>query len=303
MSRPVHHAAVLLSLAAACGGPEPLSIEGTGGTPPTATGPCEDRGGASQFLAPGASLAGAERWNCPLPATENQESERFVGARGAGAVVNGGSLALRLEVEGDADVSGRHVILGVRQERGYFLLPAPARGEDLLVPLDLFVSPTARSGDVTLALAIDDGTGAPGALSPGRYLDLRLEIIAVKGGDVQVNVNWDSPADVDLYVQDPGGEVIYWSAKTSSSGGVLDLDSNLACRPGTSNENIYWPEGGAPAGEYVVAVDLYDACGVPEPTSFRLTILLAGEVHAVVDGTLAQGQERQRGEVARFAWP
>ena len=78
-------------------------------------------------------------------------------------------------------------------------------------------------------------------------------------GDVQVLLEWDTKDDLDLHVVDPAGERIYFGHKRSASGGELDVDANanslnLRKHP---KENVFWPRGGAPAGEYTVHVRLY----------------------------------------------
>jgi hypothetical protein len=104
-------------------------------------------------------------------------------------------------------------------------------------------------------------------------------------GDVQVTLYWYSTNDLDLVVVDPYGEEIYFSNPFSSSGGILDVDANPACHQVTTQpvENIYWPVGAAPEGEYTVKVRYYSQCEANASTPF--------EVHILVDGvtTVLQG--------------
>ena len=47
----------------------------------------------------------------------------------------------------------------------------------------------------------------------------------------------------------------------SVDGGWLDLDSNPACSMDhVNNENVFWPPGQAPVGEFIVRVDFYEDC-------------------------------------------
>jgi hypothetical protein len=98
-------------------------------------------------------------------------------------------------------------------------------------------------------------------------------------GDVQVTLRWQGDADLDLHVLDPGGEEIWFQSPQSSSGGILDVDANGNCE-GVRNpiENIYWPKGQAPSGDYSVAVIYYQACGRTEPTDYEVTVTLDGKV-------------------------
>ncbi len=84
---------------------------------------------------------------------------------------------------------------------------------------------------------------------------------------------------------DPDGYEIYWAQPDSPSGGHLDLDSNPACYlDGVNNENVYWPDGAAPAGEYTVRVDLWQACNAQD-TQWRVTVVLGGDDVSTYDGS------------------
>lgn len=98
-----------------------------------------------------------------------------------------------------------------------------------------------------------------------------LVFVVAVGGDVQVSVSWDAPSDVDLHVEEPGGEDIYYGNPSSATGGQLDVDSNAACAiDGRQIENIRWAAG-APGGTYTVRVDYWDACGVGQ-TNYLVTV-------------------------------
>lgn len=294
----------LLLPLAACGDPEPLSIEknearnpGTGGATL-----CEP-GEGSRSLTTAGSLAGAAFWDCSVPRDGDESALRFDAATGPSASVNGGRIPLKLTLAGTGELAGRDLLVNVRGERGYFVLPAPPLEVDGSISLDLYVAQTARIGTMRVAIAIDDGTGTDGAQHPGRWIEIDRELIPVKGGDVQFNVSWDSLADVDLYITDPAGEEISFSHRTSNSGGELDLDSNESCTRGFSVENVYWPTGGAPEGEYIVSLALYSACGGTEPSVYRGTLLLGGAVVETFDGELAPSQANDKIELTRFTWP
>jgi hypothetical protein len=53
---------------------------------------------------------------------------------------------------------------------------------------------------------------------------------------------------------DPFGEEIWFEHPLAGSGGLLDVDANAACGEARRNpvENIFWPRGAAPRGEYRV---------------------------------------------------
>lgn len=102
-------------------------------------------------------------------------------------------------------------------------------------------------------------------------------------GDVQVTLLWQGPADLDLHVNEPGGTEIYFSNRTSPTGGNLDVDQRAGCSGGTGApteghvENIFWPTGRAPAGNYSATVVNYAACGSSNFT-YELRITVNGRV-------------------------
>jgi hypothetical protein len=111
-------------------------------------------------------------------------------------------------------------------------------------------------------------------------------------GDVQATLRWSSSADLDLHVTEPDGtEIAYTSPGPTSTGGHLDVDSNVGCVPGSGVENIFWPPSGAPAGDYTVAVNGFSvggsACGAGD---YELTIKVSGQDDQVFNGTVAQGE-------------
>lgn len=111
-------------------------------------------------------------------------------------------------------------------------------------------------------------------------------------GDVQLTLEWESDADLDLSVVEPNGEEIYHANRgPTSTGGELDVDANISCDNDGSLENIYWPDSEAPSGEYTVAVNGYQleaggaSCGSGD---YTLTITI-GDEERVETGTVAEG--------------
>ena len=108
-------------------------------------------------------------------------------------------------------------------------------------------------------------------------------------GDVQVTLVWSSRADLDLSVTGPDGEAVFYGNPSGASGGTLDRDANFPCNSDTSSpavENVFWPEGKAPAGSYVARIVYTSDCAGEGPQSFRLVIRVEGavvhdEVHTV----------------------
>lgn len=85
-------------------------------------------------------------------------------------------------------------------------------------------------------------------------------------GDIQVTLRWDTGDDLDLIVVDPGRNVIDFGSPTSPTGGQLDVDANGFCESRSISpvENIFWPTGEAPNGDYLAYVTLAIPCSLQE---------------------------------------
>lgn len=99
--------------------------------------------------------------------------------------------------------------------------------------------------------------------------------VTLQVGDPQFTLVWDSKADLDLHVEEPGGTHIWWRNRKSNDGGLLDVDDSDGFGP----ENIYWNEtigpdgartaGKGPPGIYKWYVRYYS--GVKEELGFGYT--------------------------------
>ena len=125
------------------------------------------------------------------------------------------------------------------------------------------------------------------ASSTGPYQSTDLGVIFVGTGEIQTNVTWDTPADVDLHLIDPSGKEIYYASRNSPTGGQLDLDSNAGCgTDGPRAENIFWGDGiVVPHGEYILRVDYWSSCGAVR-TNYTVTMNLRGQPPRIFTGTL-----------------
>lgn len=110
-------------------------------------------------------------------------------------------------------------------------------------------------------------------------------------GDIQVTLRWATTDDVDLAVTGPDGQKISWeNPGPSSSGGTLDRDDNSSCLSMTQSpiENIYWPIGQAPDGNYSIEVNLFQRCvGGNEPIGFEVRLLVQGTTETLT-GTVTE---------------
>jgi len=53
-------------------------------------------------------------------------------------------------------------------------------------------------------------------------------------GDPQFTLLWDTKADIDLHVIEPGGKEIFWNDPKGKFGGELDVDNIEGSAPRTS---------------------------------------------------------------------
>lgn len=98
--------------------------------------------------------------------------------------------------------------------------------------------------------------------------------------DVRFTLVWDNRNDLDLHVIAPSGERIFFGHKRSACGGELDVDRNVRGETTTPVENVRWPKGTAPTGDYRVIVQNYAFHEeVRERTPFRVEIEIDGELH------------------------
>lgn len=193
------------------------------------------------------------------------------------AVINGGSAQIQV-----SDGSPfQTIVLFVSGRPGYYVLnlPAPVTSASLLVTL-------ATSLNTSFSWVMGVGPNAGGA---GNYTARSVTFVPVLSGDVQVSVAWDSPADVDLHLVEPGGAEVYWGSTSSGAGGVLDLDSNAACgSDGPRNENITYPSATPPNGAYIVRLDYWDSCGATA-TNYVVTVRVKGHGLEVYQGQFTGG--------------
>jgi len=256
---------------------------------------CE-RGGRSNYFE-----FDGEFWMCELPPAAGGMVD-MTDYEGTTSLVNGAAARFDLLWDGP-ELAGRSLVAGVPGD-GFYRLemddsPAP-------LPFEIEILQSVPGG-FAIWVGVADSFEDDGHPVTGEYVVIPIDLTTVMTGDVQVNVHWDTPNDVDLHVVDPTGEEIFYGNTSSASGGTLDLDSNPACYiDGINNENIYWPTGQAPAGEYTVRVDFWASCD-GQPVEYRVTVVLGGTDVSTYDGSFtaadADGGGLGSGElVTTFTW-
>jgi hypothetical protein len=109
-------------------------------------------------------------------------------------------------------------------------------------------------------------------------------------GAVNVILTWNTRDDLDLHVNCPNGDEIFFRQKTNC-GGELDVDKNANSRNLTTTpvENVTWPENAAPPGTYRVEVNPYN---FNPPVEFKVVLTIGGREVKVQNGRFERGASR-----------
>jgi hypothetical protein len=248
----------------------------------------------------------AEYWRCPAP-TAGSGGMSFTEVTGPRAAVTGGIARFDLTWAGEGELTGREIVFWVGSlTRGFYTFPAPS--DESPQHWELRVNPEMLGGEYDLHMAISDGRDERLRPLIGVPLSTSLRVVQVGSGDIQINLNWDTETDLDLWVTEPGGTVIYYGAPRAASGGELDLDSYASCTiegdEGQGNENVYWPVGAAPSGEYRVEVDLFSSCdtiATNQSTNYHVTVVANDRVSSY-EGTFTPTDPEPRRNVTTFTY-
>ncbi|WP_420427671.1 YfaP family protein [Algiphilus sp.] len=130
--------------------------------------------------------------------------------------------------------------------------------------LEIALQPDIKQGRVPIEIVAVDNSGRVSAPSISE-----LDVLQVGTGGLQISLNWNEFADLDLHIFDPNGDEIYYAQPSSTSGGRLDLD-DFDGSP-DSIENVFWPQE-APQGIYNIEVNHFTG----EPANIALGISYNG---------------------------
>ncbi|MDE0857958.1 MAG: hypothetical protein OSA38_05265 [Candidatus Poseidoniaceae archaeon] len=134
---------------------------------------------------------------------------------------------------------------------------------------------TSRIAEIESAREADAIQSKQAAQAAMKDLQERLSREGARSSDVQVSLMWNNFNDLDLHIVCPSGERIHGGNKISKCGGELDVDANVRPESKKPVENVYWPEGTAPAGKYQVYVHHYKKHKKRrsrDPTKFQVII-------------------------------
>ncbi len=205
------------------------------------------------------------------------------------------------------------LFIGFKGKTGFWKVPLS--GSSTQSRIVLVLKQKYRTSPLTIYVIAREADGTWGQLS---YRGLK--ILEAGGGPLQVSVLWTTPTDVDLHLEEPSGDDIYYGcgginwhpqpnqpACKTPSGGTLDIDSNAACGiDNINNENIFYG-GTPPVGHYIIRVDYWDNCDVSGPTDFIVTLWKAGHLQAwsgSFDANDADSGGAHSGRIIhQFDWP
>ena len=113
---------------------------------------------------------------------------------------------------------------------------------------------------------------------------------------MQIILTWNTTADLNLQVRTPTGGDLYWDSRSTADGGAFGADANGLCELLTTTpvEQAQWPAGPVSTGSYEILVFYRQACELPEPVDFTVTITVDGNALPPISGTLlppADGQD------------
>lgn len=263
------------------------SIAGSGGVP------AEQPNSELIDVAEGDFNAGA-----PPDTAGGEALPQIVNLTGPAGVTNGGTAILHIQLS--TPVASPSFVIGLEGDTGYHTVIGTDPDGDGVYDVTVQVAGESSQSSLVLSVALMDAMG-----NVGDYSSLTIPIILSGTGDVKVTLSFDRVHDLDLHVIEPNGEEISFTNDASATGGKLDLDSGSNCMPSAANtENIFWPPGGAPPGEYVVLVQNYQQC-TAGPIEFTVRVAYDTVINTYT-GSFPDGSASETGtpanlyEVVRF---
>lgn len=201
--------------------------------------------------------------------------------------IPGGSSYISFQTAEELD----RIYVGVEGEEGYYEWDA----ENCLVPAEnsraiysfsyqfTLLFQEILIADVPLRFVVHTITGR------WYYFICSIKYIPVGTGELQVSLAFSNAKDIDLWVKEPNGNLIYFGDRNpyiyklqgseSSEGNIigLDLDSNAGCGIDNVNkENIYFPADCIQKGTYEVWVDMWSNCDPSIATDWTVRVNYKG---------------------------
>jgi len=200
-------------------------------------------------------------------------------------VISGGSAYV--SINSDNDIQKLYV--SVKGSNQYYVISPNVTKSSVFEFVILLSQTLDESFEIQISALLLDGTMTSLYKSTVTYY-------AVGTGDLQISLSFDNEKDVDLYVIQPDGVIIYYGNKGGqiydSITGLntywwgLDLDSNPACNiDSINNENVFYPDSLIQTGTYQVWVNMYSNCDPSIATNCVVTALAANQFVTTTFGT------------------
>lgn len=209
----------------------------------------------------------------------SQSAPEIESVYGNTSVLEGGSNPISIQTSS----SLKEVMIGVAGVNGYYSIPAnKLKSSDDVYLVILLLSQTFEQDSFVILLAIQNDQNLVSA-----HETITVTRIEAGTGKLQISCSWDRPNDIDLHLEEPNGQEIYFGDDISDNGGFLDVDSNAGCTIDNINsENItYGDTAIVENGNYTVRVDLYSNCEVPSNTNVIVTARYDGQIINPTTGT------------------
>lgn len=207
----------------------------------------------------------------------NGAGPKVVSASTPGTIQTGYSAR---QMSGELESNATAIAIALEGDVGYWLLAAG-------IPLNAAPTNPTFTATYQLAATVTPGTkrfvfraiDGSGNFGPATTRTFDALVVPPPSGRLVVSLTWNNGADLDLHVLLPTGVEIFKRNATEYErpppsagpvnpsgpfdGGFLDRDSNARCVfDGRRAENVIWQEA-PPKGHYIVRVDTFSLCGVP----------------------------------------
>jgi hypothetical protein len=108
-------------------------------------------------------------------------------------------------------------------------------------------------------------------------------------GGLQVELVWNSTADMNLELRDPVGERLYFDSRTTNNGGQFGFDVNGLCEVLTADnptETATYAPGAIPTGSYEILIYYREECENNGPVNFTVNVTVDGVALPPISNTL-----------------
>jgi hypothetical protein len=116
-----------------------------------------------------------------------------------------------------------------------------------------------------------------------QQLELQHPFQVAGSGTLQFQLRWETVGDVDMYIKEPSGNVVYFNRKTGTHG-ALDVDNILSYGP--ENYYVCQPDQLHPGDEFEFGVNFYRMRNNVDPVPYSLWIK-AGSSNKTYTGTVS----------------